>query len=260
MIEIVKKLLISLAVMAVFMAVTPAVAQNYGIVFGELEVNETNAVDIFGDGMASYDFEHNMMVLQDNFDYHLSHGLVTINTGREFHIVLEGTAEMSASIDCGDPVVVEAVDEGVLKITSNISGTALKCASLTVMPGVLLDLLSRNSSNNMYALECDELVVNEANVHAEVTTAQMAVATRSMTLNGSWLQRPHGGFVSTQYGGICFADGIPAKFVRIVVGGYGVQEEDEPAPDAKVEKVYEDGRIVIIKDGKRYDVTGRECD
>lgn len=253
-----KKLMITLVAMAVFMAVTPAVAQNYGIVFGELEVTEANAADIFGDGMASYDAERNMLVLQDNFDYHLSHGFVTINTGREFRIVLEGKAEMSASIDCGDPVVVEAVDQGELKITSNISGTALKCATLTVMPDVLLDLFSRNSPNDMYALECDELIVNEADVHAEVTTAQLAIATKAMTLNGCWLQRPRGGGVNAEHGGICFADGTPAKFIRIVVEGYGVQEEDEPVQNAKVEKIFEDGRIVIVKDGKRFDVTGRE--
>lgn len=258
MIESMKRLMITMAVMAVFMAVTPAVAQSYGIVFGELEVTEANASDIFGDGTAWYDAEQNKMVLQDGFIYRLSHDFVTINTGREFRIVLEGTAEMSASVDCGDPIVVEAVDEGVLKITSNISGSALKCQKLTVMTGVMLDLLSRNSPSDMHALDCDELIVNAAVIHAEVTTAQLAVAAKSMTLNNCWLQRPAGGGVNANYGGICFADGTPAKFVRIIAEGYGLQEGNVPDQNAQVEKLYEDGRIVIVKDGKRYDITGRE--
>ena len=245
-----------LTVMAVFMAVTPAVAQNYGIVFGELEVTEANALDIFGDGMASYNEAENMMVLQNGFEYHLSHGLVTINTSRPFRIVLEGNAVIVASIESGDPIVVEAVDEGNLSITSNITGSALKCQSLTVNSGMTMSLLSRNSQDNMYALYCEELTVNEAVLNAEVTTAQMAVATLQMNLNGCWLSKPRGGGVNETWGGVCFADGTPAKIVRIVKEGFGLNEIE--APTSSVEKVFEDGRILIIKDGTRYDVTGRE--
>ena len=251
-----KKLTLFIAVVALLMAATSLQAQNYGIVFGELEVTEVNAADIFGDGMASYDAAGNMLVLQDGFEYHLSHGLVTINTGRPFRIVLEGDAIMVASIESGDPVVVEAVDEGVLKITSNISGSALKCQSLTVQPSVLLDLLSRNSQDEMYALDCKDLTVNQAIVYAEVTTAQLAVHVETMTLNESWLQKPRGGFVNTIWGGICFGDGTTAKIVRIIKEGFGINEIE--APEQQVLKVFEDGHIVIEKDGKRYDVTGRE--
>ena len=251
-----KKLMV-LAVMAVFMAVTPAGAQNYGIVFDELEVTANNADDIFGDGMASYNEAENMMVLQDGFEYHLSHGLVTINTSRPFRIVLEGNAVIVASIESGDPIVVEAVDEGVLNITSNISGSALKCQSLTVNSGMTVNLLSRNSQNDMYALDCEELVVNGATLYAEVTTAQLAVATHRMTLNNCWLNKPRGGFVNDIWGGICFGDGLPAKIVRIISEGFGLNEIEAPAQD--VEKVFEDGRILVIKDGNRYDVTGRKC-
>lgn len=247
-----------MAVVALFMTATVARAQSYGIVFGELEVTAANADDIFGDGMASYDPTYNMMVLQDGFEYHLSHGLVTLNTGRELRIVLEGEATMVASVDSGDPILVEAVDEGGLKITSNISGSALKCQSLKVMPNVFLDLLSRNSQSEMYALDCEELTVSAAVLHAEVTTAQLAVHTQTMTLNECWLQKPRGGGVNDTHGGICFADGAPAKIVRIEVVGYGVNEMEEPVNGNAVEKVFEDGQVVIIKDGKRFDVTGRE--
>lgn len=250
-----KKALLTAALMIVVAA--SAMAQGYGILFGELEVNETNAADIFGNGMASYDVDNNMLVLQDGFEYRLSRGLVTVNTGREFRIVLEGNAEMSASLEIGDPVILEAVDEGSLKITSNISGSALKCQSLSVMPDVVLDLLSRNSSDSMHALDCEELRVDEAIIHAEVTTAQLAVAVKEMALNGCWLQRPRGGFINEAYGGICFGDGTPAKFVRIGVEGFGVEEMEDVQND-RIKKVFEDGQIVIIKDGKRYDVTGRE--
>ena len=253
-----KKLMIILAVMAVFMAVTPAVAQNYGIVFGDLEVTEENANDIFGDGMASYDVIQNTLRFKDGFHYHLSVGLVTINTGSEFHIILDGHAEMMASLTSDDAIFVEASDQGRLKITSNISGSALKCKALVVKPNVFLDLLSRNSQIGMYALDCDELSVNDASLYAEVTTANLAVKTNRMKLDGCYLQKPAGGGVNAAWGGICFADGTPAKIVRIAEEGTGVPEEEAPSQGIQVKKIFEKGRIVIVKDGKRYDITGRE--
>ena len=108
----------------------------------------------------------------------------------------------------------------------------------------------------MYALDCKDLTVNQAIVYAEVTTAQLAVHVETMTLNESWLQKPRGGFVNTSWGGICFGDGTPAKIVRIIKEGFGINEIE--APEQQVLKVFEDGHIVIEKDGKRYDVTGRE--
>ena len=212
---------------------------------------------LFGDGMASYDYERNMMVLYDGFDYHLSHGLVTIDTGREFRFLLEGDATMVASLESSDPVIVEAMDKAHLKITSNISGSALKCKTLSVMPDVFLDLLSRNSQSGMYALECTDLTVERATLYAEVTTANLAVATDHLTLIGSKLQKPAGGGVNPIWGGICFADGIPAKIVRIVLDDTGLQEEGL-TPVEHVRKIFERGRIVIVKDGKRYDLSGRE--
>lgn len=252
-----KRLMITLAVM-MFMAAMPAVAQNYGIVFGDLEVTEANADDIFGDGMASYNVDLNMLMLQDGFNYHLSHGLVTIDTGQEFRIVLGGRAEFVASLDCKDAVIVETEENGELRITSNISGSALRCKKLSLQPNVSVNLLSRNSQTGMYALECGELEVNNSLFYAEVTTAELAVATQFLKLYGCWLQKPAGGSVNEAWGGICYADGTPAKIVRISVLETGVPEEEDSSQSAKVEKIFEHGQIVIIKDGKRYDVTGRE--
>ena len=251
-----KRLTTLVAVVLMLLTAGTMKAQHYGIVFGELEVDESNASDIFGDGLASYDAAQNKLILCDGFDYHLSHGLVTINTGRAFHVVLKGKALMVASVDCGDPMVMETEDEGLLQITSNISGSALKCESLTLMSGVTLDLLSRNSQKDMYALDCMELTANKAVLYAEVTTAELAVHINKMTLNDCWMQKPRGGSVNDAYGGICYADGLPAKQVRIIVEGYGLEEIVEPSPWTM--KTFENGRIVIIQDGKKYDVTGRK--
>ena len=250
-----KRITVWMAVVALLLTTGVLNAQHYGIVFGELEVNEANASDIFGDGLAAYDAAQNMLILCDGFDYHLSHGLVSINTGRTFRIVLKGKAVMVASVECADPVVMEAADAGLLYITSNISGSALKCESLTLMPGMTLDLLSRNSQIGMYALDCEELTINKAVLYAEVTTAELAVHIAQMTLNDCWMQKPRGGSVNESYGGICYADGLPAKQVRIIVEGYGVEEMMEPSQP--IMKVFENGSIVIIKDGKKYDVNGR---
>lgn len=249
---------ILLAVTFLVMTASVAVAQGYGIAFGDLEVTNANASDIFGDGKAHYNPYLNQLSLEEGFEYHLSKSFVTINTGREFSILLVGDAMIVASVDCGDDLYIETSSSHTLKITSNISGSALKCPNLTLKPGVILELLSRNSQSDMYALDCaNALTVDHATLNADVTTSSLAVAVRSMTLEGCWLQKPHGGFVSSTVGGICFGDGLPSKVVRIVTQGFGVEEEVPKAIEDRVQKVVEDGQLIIIRDGQRYNVNGQ---
>lgn len=234
-------------------------AQGYGIAFGDVEVTAANASDIFGDGLAAYDATQNTLTLKEGLDYHLSKYFVTIATGRDMHIRLEGDAQIVASVDCSDNLFVETTGDYALKITANISGSALKCPNLTVEQGVNLELLSRNSQADMYALDCAEtLTVNSAVFSAEVTTSNLAVAVHSMTLNGCWLQKPRGGIVSPYVGGICFGDGIAAKQVRIVVSGFGIDEDEPSSVEGKVLKTIENGQIVIERDGVRYNVKGQK--
>jgi hypothetical protein len=41
--------------------------------------------------------------------------------------------------------------------------------------------------------------------------------------------------------------------------GFGINENDgSEVPQQQVQKVFEDGHIVIIKDGKRYSITGQQ--
>lgn len=244
--------------MAVFAMTATAVAQNYGITFGEHEVTANNAANIFGDGKAAYDATQNTLTLQDGFDYHLSKNFVTIATGRDFRIRLEGNAEMTASVDCNDNLSIEASQPYTLKITSNISGSALKCPNLTIENDVTLDLLSRNSSSDLHALDCaGTLTANAAILYVEVTTARLAVAVQEMKLNGCWLQKPKGGIVNPVEGGICFGDGIAAKQVRIVVEGFGIEENNPIESQNTTRKIFEDGHIIIIKDGEKYNLNGQ---
>lgn len=245
-------------VLAFFAISQTAKAQSYGIVFGDLEVTEANAGDIFGDGMAIYDPELNTLMLQHDFNYHLSHGKVTINTGSDFTIKLLGNAEIYSCVESEDAIVLESDNGDTLKITSNISGSALKCKSLFIPKDFCLNLLSRNSQNDMYALDCDEtLIVDEGFLFAEVTTADIAVKTSDMSLKGSYLLKPRGGNVNPSWGGICFADGTPAKTVWIVPNSYNMVDEHEVQVGSSVQKVFENGHIVIIRDGKRYNVMGQ---
>lgn len=250
-----KKLSLAMAVIA--WSVTAAFAQSFGISFGSLEVTADNAADIFGDGKAAYDLNSNTLVLQDGFDYHLSTGFVTIATGNDFTVRLEGNAEMAASVDCIDNVIVETEEPNALKITANISGSALKCPNLHIGRNVTLDLLSRNSADDKHALDCaGELSIDFGTLHAEVTTARLAVAVQRLTLSECYMQKPRGGIVNPVEGGICFGDGIAAKQVRLIASGTGIEENETP-PTQRVQKVCENGQVVIIKDGKRYSLTGQ---
>lgn len=235
-----------------------AFSQSYGIFFGDLEVTEENADDIFGDGLASYDPESNALELKDGFNYHLSHGKVVISTGDDFVIVLNGKAEIYASVECRDYITFKCTGADTLSITSNISGSALKCMGLTIPQNVCLNLLSRNSQQDMYALDCDNyLTIDGGSLFAEVTTSSLAVKTKELEMTSSYLLKPRGGFVSSTWGGICFADGLPAKVVWIVPDNYYNIGEHTVSNDVSVQKIYENGQIIIIKDGKRYNIAGQ---
>lgn len=247
-----------LTLVAIVAMTATASAQGYGIAFGELEVTAENATNIFGDGTANYDPNLNQLVLQEDFDYHLSKNFVSINTGRDFTIRLAGNAEIYAAVDCSDNLIIETEGHNTLKITANISGSALRCPNLILNDNVTLNLLSRNSSETMHALECTEwLTVNNADLYAEVTTARLAVASEGLTLNDCWLKKPKGGVLNPIEGGICYADGTAAKQVCITREGFGIGENPQEEPQGKVEKRFENGQIVIIKDGKKYNAAGQ---
>ena len=167
-------------------------------------------------GNASYDKSSNTLIVEDGYQYRLSKGLVVLETGKELRILLKGNASFNASVVSKDDIVIEAPSPATLSFTSNISGSALTCPNLTVKENVTLNLLSRNSSNDMHALDCSgTLPVDSAVFCAETTTASLAVQVKETVLRRVRYEKPKGGIVSAEKGGICFGDGIPAKIVRI---------------------------------------------
>ena len=173
--------------------------------------------EIMKDGKAKYVKSTNTLVLEDGFKYSLGKGLVVFETGKDLHILLKGNAEFRASLLSRDNLIIEAEKPAMLSITSNISGSALQCPALMVNKDATVSLLSRNSQEGMYALSCDAITVNAATLLAEVTTTNLAVQTKQLNLNGSWLEKPKGGFVDKEKACICYGDSLPAKRVRITL-------------------------------------------
>lgn len=172
--------------------------------------------EIFKNGNARFDKSSNTLILEDGFQYRLGKGLVVFETGKELRILLEGNASFNASVLSKDAIVVEADRPATLSITSNISGSALACPNLTVKKNVCVNLLSRNSSNTMHALDCSgTLTIDSALFTAETTTASLAVKVKELVLLQVRYEKPKGGIVNSERGGICFGDGLPAKIVRI---------------------------------------------
>jgi hypothetical protein len=209
----------SILFMAALCCVTMAHAVvTYGIKFGEVEVTSKNMDDIFGDGKASFDAQHNTLVLQEGFSYSLSKGIVTIDTKYEpFVIRLEGNAQIKASVRSYNQVRIVSNGAYTLGITSNISGSALCCPSLYIGEQATLKVLSRNSQKEMYALECfGTLTIESGSLLAEVTTAEVAVRAGDLVLNGVECIKPKGCIREPETGNLCFGDGTPAKIIRIV--------------------------------------------
>ena len=171
--------------------------------------------EIMKDGKAKYVKATNTLILEDGFKYSLGKGLVVFETGKDLHILLKGDAEFRAALVFKDNLIIDAETPATLSVTSNISGSAIKCPNLTINKGATLSLMSRNSQDNMFALSCESITVNEAVLIADVTTANLAVETKTLNHNGTWLEKPKGGYVDTKKACICFGDGMPAKRVRI---------------------------------------------
>ena len=166
-------------------------------------------------GKIKYDKASNTLVLEDGFRYSKSKGLVVFKTGKDLHILLKGNAEFKAALVFKDKIIVDSDGDYALSVTSNISGSAVQCAAMTVNKNAKVVLLSRNSQEGMYALSCPEITVNGGTLTAEVTTALFAVQTAKLNLNGSWLEKPKSGIIDTERQCICFGDSIPAKRVLI---------------------------------------------
>lgn len=166
-------------------------------------------------GKAKFDKASNTLVLEDGYHFRLSKGLVVFNTGKDLRILLKGNAEFRAALVFEDKVIIDSEGDYKLSVTSNISGSAIKASALVVNKKAKLDLLSRNSQDGMYALDCPDITVNGGTLLAEVTTTNIAVKTTQLNFNGSRLEKPKGGIVNAEKGCICFGDNIPAKNVRI---------------------------------------------
>lgn len=171
--------------------------------------------EIFKNGKVKYEKSTNTLVLEDGFMFSLGKGLVVFETGKDLHILLKGNAEFKAALVFKDNLIIETAQPAKLSVTSNISGSALQCPSLTINKDATVSLLSRNSQEGMYALSCEAITVNAATLIAEVSTANLAIVTKELNLNGSRLEKPKGGVVDTEKACICLGDGMPAKRVCI---------------------------------------------
>ena len=198
-----------------------AVAQEVprGIFFGQTPVRArfNDVLDIFGDKMALYDPEDNMLILRDGFNYRLPEGFVTFNTGVPLRIRLEGRVYMAAAVVSKDPVIIESTTYSTLTIVSNGSTTALKCPRLVIDDYFTSVRLYSDAPNyEMIAHKCPgEVLVNGGALRMEVSRSPKAAEIGTLTLNGSVLETPSEITVN-EYGVICDHKGRYARLVSIV--------------------------------------------
>jgi hypothetical protein len=58
-----------------------------------------------------------------------------------------------------------------------------------------------------------------------------------------------------------FANGVESEIIWsefIEKTDYGIGENGQETPEQAVQKVFENGQIIIIKDGKRYSIMGQQ--
>ena len=191
--------------LALLMAATSLFAESKSIIPSEILKNKK----------AKYDEASNTIIFEEGFKLGMTKGYLIFVSDGDLRFLLKGNAEFRASLLVEGNLIIDSEGDYTLSVTSNITGSALRCAALQVNKGTTLNLLSRNSRDAMFALDCRDITVNEATLLAEVTTANISVYTEHLTLNGCKLEKPKGGIVNKEKGCICFGDGIPAKIVRI---------------------------------------------
>ncbi len=191
--------------LALLMAATSLFAESKSIIPSEILKNKK----------AKYDEASNTIIFEEGFKLGMTKGYLIFVSDGDLRFLLKGNAEFRASLLVEGNLIIDSEGDYTLSVTSNITGSALRCAALQVNKGTTLNLLSRNSRDAMFALDCRDITVNEATLLAEVTTANISVYTEHLTLNGSKMEKPKGGIVNKEKGCICFGDGIPAKIVRI---------------------------------------------
>ena len=105
--------------LALIMATTTMFAANKGI-----------PSEVLKAGKVKFNKATNTLVLEEGFKYSLGKGLVVFKTGKDLHILLKGNAEFKASLVFEDNVIIDSEGDYKLSVTSNISGSAIKCPSL----------------------------------------------------------------------------------------------------------------------------------
>lgn len=190
-----------------------------GIFFGRKPVvtKFNDVCDIFGDKMALYDPEMNMLLLRDGFRYHLLEGFLTVSTGEPFRIRLEGNAYIEAAFVSKDPIIIESDGYNTLTIVSNASTTALVCPKLVLDDYFTsLSLFSDAPNKEMIALDCSgEVVVNGGGLRMEVAHSPKAAVIGALTLNGSVLRTPRAVTINPD-GVVCDDKGRYARLIEIV--------------------------------------------
>ena len=190
-----------------------------GIFFGPTPVKArfNDVYDIFGDNMALYDPEMNMLLLRDGFRYRLNEGFVSFNTGKPLRIRLEGKAFIEAAVVSKDPVIIESDGYSTLTIVSNGSTTALKCPQLVIDDYMTSVRLYSNAANKeMIALNCPgEVIVNGGALRMEVSNSAKAAEINTLTLNGSVLETPRAITINPN-GVVCDEKGRYVRLINIV--------------------------------------------
>lgn len=190
-----------------------------GIFFGQTPVKArfNDVLDIFGDKMALYDPEMNMLLLRDGFRYRLNEGFVSFNTGKPLRIRLEGKVFIEAAVVSKDPVIIESDGYSTLTIVSNGSTTALKCPQLVIEDYMTsVRLYSDAANKEMIALNCPgEVIVNGGALRMEVSNSSKAAEIHTLTLNGSVLETPSA-ITINEYGVVCDDKGRYVRLISIV--------------------------------------------
>lgn len=190
-----------------------------GIFFGSkpVKVKFNDVVDIFGDNMALYDPEMNMLILRDGFRYRLPEGFVSFNTGAPLRIRLEGKAFIEAAVVSKDPVRIESDGYSTLTIVSNGSTTALKCPQLVIEDYMTsVRLYSDAPNKEMIALNCPgEVMVNGGALRMEVSHSAKAAEIHTLTLNGSVLETPRAITINPN-GVVCDDKGRYVRLISII--------------------------------------------
>ena len=225
------------------------------------EVNSENATDPLGDGTISYNPDNKRLTLKNAnlMAIDLAGDLVELYSEQGTTNMITGNGAKAIIADLSELVIT---GPGSLNVVTQNNNVALYCATRNTNVEIVNTNL--NISSSSYAIQGAgtgweaSVAIDNSNVSLQSGIAGLLDYVNAFTLDKAEFVSPAD--VMFFNGQLCvnYQPIVANTEVEIKAMAQGIEEVIATTPADKARKVLVDGRVLIIRDGKAFDLTGTE--